>query len=326
MQTWYYSTNGEQRGPVSLDELRRQISASELNLHSDLAWTEGMTDWQPVGKIPELIQSSAPASAPGSPEGFNPYAAPATAADNLLAPRSGDNLAEIEPGSVPLEVMNCIKRGVDLTKRHFGTLVVIGIVYLIISVVLGAAEELANMMLTGAAFGESEGAFHPLMIPIKLISSIITVVLAAGLTRASLNVCSGREASVGDLFAETGKLVNIIAGSVLFYLMLIVGFLLLVVPGIYVGLRFSYFVTAIVDRNLGPIEALKYSYRITTNNALSLFGLGALSVLIVLAGALALLVGLFFALPVVTLAYTLAYRFLQFGPEALRDTPAFASR
>lgn len=317
MQAWYYSKNGEQRGPVSLEELRRLMRGSDLNLQSDLAWTEGMANWLPLGMVPALLASESTVAA--APESFNPYAAPTTSPDNLLAPRSGCSLQEIEPGSVPLEVMNCIKRSIELTKRHFGTLLGIGAVYLVIVAVLGGLEGFITQSLTGVPSNSGQIAFHPLLIPIKLISGIISMVLAAGLARVSLNVCSGEKAKIEDLFSQTRKLGALFGSAILFYIIVFVGLIALVVPGIYMAIRCGFFMNAIVDRNLGPIEALKYSYRLTANNTLSLFGLGIMSLLVILAGVLALVVGLLFAIPVVTLVVPLAYRFLQFGPNVLRD-------
>lgn len=321
MQTWYYSNSGEQKGPVSLDELRALLSDNQLNPVSDLAWTSGMTNWQPVGQIPALSGSAAPAASELAPDSFNPYAAPQTSPDDLRAPVQSGSLAEIPPGSAPLEVMGCIKRGFELTKRHFGSILVIGVVYLVISMAVGFVEGLISGVMGSTASNEGEPVFQPLLIPIKLVSSVVSIILGAGLTRAALNISSGHEATIGTLFGEAGKLLPLIVASLLFYIMLIVGLLLLVLPGIYVALRFGFFMTAIVDRNLGPVEALKYSYRITTNNALSLFGLWIMLALIALAGVLALLVGLVVAIPVVTLAIALAYRYLQFGPGALQDEP-----
>ncbi len=321
MQTWYYSKNGEQRGPVPVEELRKLISGGELNAETDLAWTEGMPEWQPTGKITALAVGAMSGFAAS---GFNPYAAPTTAPDNLLAPMEEGLGGEIVPGSVSLEIMGCIKRGVELTKRHFGTIIVIGIVYLVVAGVIAGVEGGITAALMGSSVDEGGtgvegGGFPPLLFPIKLVSFIASMVLAAGLSRAALNVCSGKEAAVADLFGQVGKVVALAVSTILFYLMVFVGLFALMIPGIYLALRFSFFITAIVDRNLGPIEALKYSYRITKNNVMSLFGLGVVSVLVAIAGVLALFVGLIFAIPVVTLAYTLAYRFLQYGPVALRD-------
>ena len=320
MQTWYYSKNGEQMSPVSRDELVALITSSQLNPQKDLAWTEGMANWEPIGQIPALTSSGAVSSS--SADSYNPYAAPATSMDDLLAPVPTGPLAEVAPGSVSLDAMECIKRGFELTKRHFANLLIVGIAYIAIAMALGAVEA----MLTGgfAPAQTDENGFpviNPAMFPIKVISTLISIMLGAGLTHAALHVVAGRPASVGMLFSQFGKLVSLIGGSILFYLMLAAGVLLLIVPGIWVALRFGLFLNAIVDRNLGPVEALKYSYSITTNNTLNMLGLWIMLALVGLAGALVFLVGLVFALPVITLSMVLAYRFLQYGPQALKDHP-----
>jgi len=86
-----------------------------------------------------------------------------------------------------------------------------------------------------------------------------------------------------------------------------------------VALRFGFYLQAIVDKNLGPIEALKYSYHLTRQNTMSLFGLYLLSWLILLAGALALLIGLLWAIPTFWLASLIAYRSLHSGKNSLKN-------
>lgn len=308
---------------MSLEELRGLVGAGELDAVSDLAWTEGVATWLPSGQIPALagggVLSTGAAAGVAAAGAFNPYAAPATSPDNLLAPLPAGDLVEVAPGSVSLDVMACVKRGVELTKRHFAMLLPIGIVYFVILFVVGGVEGFVEGVMNGSSGQDGLPGFSPAMISIQLASALISVFLAAGLSRAALNVCDGRPAAVGDLFGQGNKLGSLVAGTILFYLLFVAGLFLLVLPGIFVALRFGFFVTAIVDRNLGPVEALKYSYSITTNNTFSVFRLGILLVLIVLAGMLALLVGLVFAIPVATLAAVLAYRYLQYGPGALRD-------
>src|ERR1051326_7357327 len=41
---WYYTTNKQQMGPVSWDELRELANGGILKPH-DLIWTEGMEEW-----------------------------------------------------------------------------------------------------------------------------------------------------------------------------------------------------------------------------------------------------------------------------------------
>ena len=324
MHTWYYSSNGERQGPVSFDELKSLAVRGGLDPVKDLAWTEGMQSWTPAGQVPGLFSD-----VPMVPAGeFNPYAAPATSSDNLLAPAGG--LADIHPGSADLEMVGVIKRAMELTRRHFGKIILIGIVYLIISLVIQLALALFDNVLglgstvSSSQFGVDGGvaaASHQQSIPAILISFVASSFLLLGLNRVALNIASGEEVSVAMLFSQGSKLLRMLGAFALYYLMVVAGLILLIVPGIYLALRFGLFQYAIVDRNLGVIDSLKYSSRLTEKNRLNLFGLVILMFLVMIAGALALMVGLIFAIPVVTLAFPLAYRFLQFGPRALTDHP-----
>ncbi len=68
---WYYTIRGEQRGPIPEDDFRARVQAGEI-ASTDLAWTDGMTEWAPVGSRPELrITETPPAvvAAPTPPPG-----------------------------------------------------------------------------------------------------------------------------------------------------------------------------------------------------------------------------------------------------------------
>ncbi len=75
---WYYATNGSQKGPVPLEELKSRIARGEVS-PTDLAWREGMPDWMPVSTIPELkAEEPAPtAAADVPPPASGPLSSPA---------------------------------------------------------------------------------------------------------------------------------------------------------------------------------------------------------------------------------------------------------
>lgn len=103
--------------------------------------------------------------------------------------------------------------------------------------------------------------------------------------------------------------------SILVGLAIVVGLLLLIVPGVIFALMFMFSTFIVLDRGLGPIEAMKESYRITRGHKWSLLGLLLLFLLINLLGALAFIVGLLVSIPVTVLAATHAYRVLAGGAE-----------
>ena len=82
---------------------------------------------------------------------------------------------------------------------------------------------------------------------------------------------------------------------------------MLIIPGIIWGIKFQFFSYFIVDKGLGPIEALKRSSTITKGAKWDLFLFGLLVWLINLLGALCLLVGLFATIPTTGVAMAFVY-------------------
>lgn len=65
---WYYSSNGQQMGPVSYEQLKQRAQSGSL-LPSDLVWKEGLPDWVAAVKVEGLLPPSD--SAPKSPVSIN---------------------------------------------------------------------------------------------------------------------------------------------------------------------------------------------------------------------------------------------------------------
>lgn len=102
-----------------------------------------------------------------------------------------------------------------------------------------------------------------------------------------------------------------LAASLLTGLAIMVGLVLLIVPGIIAMLMFVFTTYVVVDRELDPIAAMKESIRITKGSRLNLLILLVLLALLNIAGALLLFVGLLVTIPLTSLALVHAYRTLE---------------
>jgi uncharacterized membrane protein len=158
-------------------------------------------------------------------------------------------------------------------------------------------------------------------VPHQFIRQIIALFLSIGLARIGLNLVSGKPVTIGMLFSGAGKLLPVIASSLIYFTAVTIGLFLLVIPGIYIALRYGQYLFAIVDRDMGIIESFRYSSSLTTNNRTSLFTLMLLYVAVSIAGILAFCVGIFFAIPVIFLSSVVAYRWMQYGRKVTMDKP-----
>jgi GYF domain 2 len=341
MNEWYYASGGKQSGPVSFERLSELAKNGELSA-KDLVWNSTMKDWTPAGQVQGIFSpATSPAAVIPPSDPSNPYAAPTSAwtPDSQLS--AGVALEEIPPGSEPINVGACVKRGFDLTVRNIGMVLgvtVIGIaifyaftaVFQGIGIALGAAgsgappEPPAGMTDPKDLFiwgMQQSGVPIWFTIVSSLIQQAVTIFLMLGATQFGLNLVSGKEVSIGMLFGGGKKFLPAVGASILYWIMVYVGLIFLIFPGIYLAMRYGQFMAAIVDRNLGVFEAFSYSSKITKNNRMNLFLLALLGFLIVIAGCLALCVGLIFAFPVIMLSNFVAYRWMQYGHRAALDYP-----
>jgi hypothetical protein len=329
MSDWYYAKNGKQNGPVSRETLADLVRNGMLDPTKDLVWTSTMKDWLPANQVPDLSDPQSSQSQPPA-DPSNPYSTPGSTWTEPAHSQPGETLEEIPHGSDPIDVTGCVKRGFELTTRNFGMILLVGIVYVAVTVVgqvimTGVDSILGWGQNTQQTFTSDSGVYANYQQNGSFlnffVNQILSVFLSLGITRIGLNLVSGREFSIGMLFGGGRKLLPAILATILYVLMVIVGLLLFIAPGVYLALRYGQYLNAMVDRDLGVMESLQYSSSITTNNRMNLFLLALLFIAITVAGVVALCVGLIFAIPVTWLSGLVAYRWLQYGRRAALDHP-----
>lgn len=92
---------------------------------------------------------------------------------------------------------------------------------------------------------------------------------------------------------------------------MLVGALVLTIPGIIVGIMFGYYKYEILEKDISPMQALKESRKITKGYRFKILGLMFVSVLLVILGFICVFVGSLFAIPLVIFAETVVYKKLS---------------
>lgn len=182
----------------------------------------------------------------------------------------------------------------------------------------------ANMIFT-APSGYYWGKFYVWTPFLAVLSWVVGIFINMAYIRVSLRFARGETAELEDLWMSYPKFLEFLVGSILYGLLVFAGILLLIIPGIYWAVRYQFFGYCILDRDVGPVEAMKMSGRITRGSWWNLFWLGILQALVVLLGALACLVGLFWAMPTAMVAHAYAYvKLVAYEPAAAQMPTAAA--
>ena len=142
---------------------------------------------------------------------------------------------------------------------------------------------------------------------LSLVQVAINMVIGIGLLNICLKFLDKQKPKYKDLFYYK-PIVNYLLASIVEGLIVIGGFILLIIPGIFFALRLQYAVYLVVDKDLGPVEAIKTSWKMTKGNAWNLFFFGILLGLINILGFLCLIIGLFVTVPLSMLATAFVYR------------------
>ena len=141
--------------------------------------------------------------------------------------------------------------------------------------------------------------------------------LEAGLVSVCLDLHDGGAPTFASAFARLALAPKVLAGQIIYLLLVVVGLALLVVPGIYLAARLGLFSFRLVEGESNLAAAFRQSA------ALSKGALGQLSLLITallllnVLGAAVLGLGLFVTVPLSALMVASLYRQLTSSPESM---------
>ncbi len=161
--------------------------------------------------------------------------------------------------------------------------------------------------LIDAATGGVRVAFN-------ILDFAVQIVLNMGLTLIVLRVYDRVETGYMDIFEPFHMFWKYLSATILTLIIVLFGLVLFIVPGIVAMIALAFTSYLLIDRNLGPIEAITESMRITHGHRWNLLLFGLSLVVFNLLGALFFGIGLLITIPVSALATVHVYRWLLYPP------------
>jgi hypothetical protein len=131
--------------------------------------------------------------------------------------------------------------------------------------------------------------------------------LEYGVQYAFLKVSRNEPIQVKDMFYFTKNYWNTVFANLLTSIIIIVGFLFCIIPGILFACKFAFVSYLVVDKKLDAVAALKESWRMTTGYSLTIFTIGLLAFFICIGGLILCGIGIVFSIIWIKLTFASLY-------------------
>ena len=264
--------DGREYGPITADQVRQWIAEHRANGQTK-AREENATEWKTLADFPDFSsslggQAGAPAQPPVPP---------------LVNAVNAEALAqEILARDYQLDIGGCISRGWNLVMANFWITVGSTLLIFFLSTASGVIP-----------FG----------------SLLLTYVFWGGLDWMFLKLGRGEKTELRDAFAGFSvAFLPLMLFSIVGQLLTGVGFLLCILPGVYLMVAWLLFPTLLIlDKRLDFWPAMELSRKVVTRHWWQVFGLFLLCLVFCLVGLLVCVVGFFIALPITNAAVVFAY-------------------
>jgi uncharacterized membrane protein len=200
----------------------------------------------------------------------------------------------------------CYRNGWRQLWKYVLELLLITIIAFLISLpgygLSGVAEELEEMEGTGAIVGAA--LFGILALAYTLL---LSWPINYGVAFTYLKAVRGDELNVKDMFDVFQNYLNAVLANLLVAVIIGIGIVLLIVPGIIFACRLAFTPYLVVDRKMEVIEAVKESWHMTKGYGWRVFLIGLLGFPIFIAGAICMGVGIIAAIMWIGLAFASLY-------------------
>lgn len=169
-------------------------------------------------------------------------------------------------------------------------------------------KDFEDFDLSSLFLSNQEISFKQRLIAISI--QLLEWIVELGVLAVFLKIVDGLPTSVGDIFKNWDRVFAYVVSTILYGIVIVIGLILLIIPGIYFALRLQFYSYLIIDKGLNPFEALSESYNLTRGFTLDLLILAVVQFFIGVFGLLFFIIGIIPAIGYIYVINAMVYRSL----------------
>lgn len=154
-----------------------------------------------------------------------------------------------------------------------------------------------------------------------LLNTLVGIPLTGGLFYMALRASIGIKPEIGEILKGFEYFVQLILYSIVSSVLIILGLVIFIVPGIYLAVSYGFTYLLIIDRNMGFWDAMETSRKAITKKWFSFFSLFLVLAIIVIVSSIPLGLGLLVTVPLSSLTIASVYRDVFQVESKVEETP-----
>lgn len=190
--------------------------------------------------------------------------------------------------------------------------------YFLVFVAIMIVMMIASMALITVPVNSSADPTIPFILQLlfQIAINLVALPMMMGIIMMGIKRSVNAPISANSVFAYFPKMFSLLLTMILVYIMVIIGLLLLILPGIYLMVAYYMALPLVVEKGLSPWQAMEVSRKTVSHHWFRMVGFLIISSIILIISMIPLGIGLIWTLPMFIIAYGIIYRNM-FGVEAV---------
>ncbi len=233
-----------------------------------------------------------------------------TAPDAPLTTPSESEFGSLEKGingDYQLQFKAVLSEGWDKVKGAKGTLWGAMLLAMLFSIAISTGITFALQFSIGQFSSTLAAVLN------QFLLMLITTPVTAGMMLLGIRRAGGANIRATSVFDHFGKILPLFLAMILVYIFIAIGYVLLIIPGIYLSVAYIFTMPLIIEKNLSPWAAMEASRKAVTKSWFTIFGILFVAMLILMLSFITI-IGFIWAIPWMMLTMGVMYRTI-FGIE-----------
>lgn len=187
--------------------------------------------------------------------------------------------------------------------------------FLVMLAIVGVGTVASLALMSAPGLGEQTmPMFMSFLLQIGI--NLIALPMMMGIMIIGIKRSVNSPIDANSVFHYFPKMFSLLLTLILMYILVSIGLLLLILPGIYLIVAYYMALPLVVEKGMSPWEALETSRKAISRHWFRMLGFFIIAGIIITISAIPLGIGLIWSLPMIIIAYGILYRNM-FGVEAV---------